>query len=415
MHVVDVGVAPLVDIRQPERPAVAGRAAEVDVEDGEPLAHEDLLERQPRPEACQVGSAVRIDDRRDPRAAALAGRRGRPHRLPSIRRPSRALKTTRSAGTRERRRTEDRGQVRSRWRGRAPSAPPGHRQQPEVLRPALALADRRDPRAVGQSSRRLARRRPWVYDPAAPAATAGRGSLRRPAAAALRRRPRQRGDDEIADAVLDLDVDEPRAVRRRRAARSRTAAGRLAVLARAGRERRPVAASRRIDPDDLEPAVGVGHEEQVAVGQPARARIPSRRRRRSGRSAPVATSTTMDLRRQPVLALARRSRSGGRRATSRGRRRRPGGGQGARLGRLRARWRAGRAGDRGIDRPRPATSRAGARRRPARWPSGDQRGPSRRPDARSPVRAASHRPRPPRSRRRGRTRGGGRRATTADR
>ena len=49
-EVLDIGVAPLAVVGEPERPAVAGRAAEVDVEHREPLGDEELLERLERAE-----------------------------------------------------------------------------------------------------------------------------------------------------------------------------------------------------------------------------------------------------------------------------------------------------------------------------------------------------------------------------
>ncbi len=58
-HVVGVGVTPFVMVRQPERAAVAGGAAEVDVEDREALADEQHLERCEAPIRLPGRAAVR--------------------------------------------------------------------------------------------------------------------------------------------------------------------------------------------------------------------------------------------------------------------------------------------------------------------------------------------------------------------
>ena len=73
-EVVDVAVTPLPVVGLAEGPAVAGRAAEVDVEDREALGDEELLERHERAERLAGRAAMRLDDRRDPACPALAGR-----------------------------------------------------------------------------------------------------------------------------------------------------------------------------------------------------------------------------------------------------------------------------------------------------------------------------------------------------
>ena len=67
---------------------------------------------------------------------------------------------------------------------------------------------------------------------------------------------------------MDLDIDEPAAVRRRERAGAGATAW-LAVLALALGQDDPIVAIGG-QPDDLEPAVGIGHEEERPVGQPAR-------------------------------------------------------------------------------------------------------------------------------------------------
>ena len=70
---------------------------------------------------------------------------------------------------------------------------------------------------------------------------------------------------------MDLDVDEPAAVRRGQRGGADAAAG-FAVFALALGQHDPIVAIGG-QPDDLEPAVGIGHEEERPVGQPAGADI----------------------------------------------------------------------------------------------------------------------------------------------
>ena len=89
---------------------------------------------------------------------------------------------------------------------------------------------------------------------------------------------------------MDVDVDEPRSVRRGQR-REPAAAAELAVLLLAGRQDRPLAAVGR-EADDLEPAVGVGHVEQAAVRRAAAGPPPTRSPPpATHRSAPLETST----------------------------------------------------------------------------------------------------------------------------
>src|SRR6185503_13137256 len=115
--------------------------------------------------------------------------------------------------------------------------------------------------------------RPRVDDDAGTRDDGRRRVLRWPAAAALdRRAPADRGDDEIDQRVVDVDVDEPRSVRRgeRRVA---VATARLAVLALAVRQDglRPAVGA---EAHDLEPAVGIGQVEEAAAGHRPRPRRP---------------------------------------------------------------------------------------------------------------------------------------------
>ena len=114
-------MTPLAGVRPTEGPPVAGGPPEVDVEDGEALADEDLLERQP------VAVALATSDRRAARrrsghGSRRASRWRRPgrNRLPSTRRPSRAVSWTRwASANRAGRRTAGSESVTR--RGRAPS------------------------------------------------------------------------------------------------------------------------------------------------------------------------------------------------------------------------------------------------------------------------------------------------------
>src|SRR5439155_17035721 len=76
-HVERVGVAPLVVVGVAEVTAVAGRAAEVDVEEREALTGDELLERDPAAIGLPRRATVRVDDGRSARRTALAGRAGR--------------------------------------------------------------------------------------------------------------------------------------------------------------------------------------------------------------------------------------------------------------------------------------------------------------------------------------------------
>ena len=184
------------------------------------------------------------------------------------------------------------------WRGRASSgATPGTGSSHRSCGARLAFADSRDPGAVGQPADRSPDAVPRV-DPAA-----GRGRARRSVASSAAGRvpasgprpPASSPTTQVLEAVVDLDVDEPAAIRRGSGADAGAAAG-LAVLALALGQDDPIVAVGG-QPDDLEPAVGVGDEQERTVGQPAggdidaslaghdpRSRRWRRRRARSGRS-----------------------------------------------------------------------------------------------------------------------------------
>ena len=174
-------------------------------------------------------------------------------------------------------------------------------QQPQVLR------------ARSRARRSAATQAPSASQPT-DRQTPSHGLIRLPAAAAetvrgvFGGRPRPRfgaappaelADDEVLQPVVDLDVDEPAAVRRRQRRGPDAAAG-LAVLALAGGQHDPVVAVGG-QPDDLEPAVGVGHVtgaiRRAASGhrhrRSARRRRPASRRsrRRRARSATVSPTS----------------------------------------------------------------------------------------------------------------------------
>ena len=170
-------------------------------------------------------------------------------------------------------------------------------------------------------------------------------------------------------------------------------------------------------PDDLEPAVGVGHVQERPVGQPARA--PTSRLRLAGDD-PLGAGRDVDerdLRRLEVVEAAlgrdrdpRPSGDQAKASTSTPAAVRTRGLGGSRLVRGPA-----AARHRRVDEPdlRPAATAREERetlavRRPARAATAARLG-------RRPASSASRRPRRPRSPRRGRTRAGGRRATTAGR
>ena len=221
-QVVDVGVAPLALVGLAECAAVAGRPAEVDVEDGEPLGHQPLLERHEGPERLAGRAAVHVEDGRHAPAAALARRRRRPPHRPFDGQPVTCL---------EHDPLDDRG------RGRAP--PPhaernreriGHLARARVRRPPHPGREAaRDPAAVPRSRRSRPprhRRQPADRTPDAvpriDPAVRPRPATRSAASWAAGPRPRFSGgaggelaDEQILEPVVDFDVDEPPPVGRR--------------------------------------------------------------------------------------------------------------------------------------------------------------------------------------------------------
>ena len=146
-QVVDVGVAPLVVVGHPERPAVAGRPAEVDVEEREPGRDEDLLERLERAERLAGRAAVREDDDRGARPAALAGRR--------VRAPQGALDAEAVAGG-----DDDPFRLRD-ARRRQGVAQDGRQRVGDLARARVVRRDARDrAAATGPAARSRARRSP---------------------------------------------------------------------------------------------------------------------------------------------------------------------------------------------------------------------------------------------------------------
>ena len=158
-EVEHVGVAPLVVVGPAEVPAIAGRAAEVDVEERVALLGEQQAERREAPVRLPGRAAVRdrrwSGTRRPPRLPVAVGGR---HSVPSTRSPSRAVRATRSpAGTRPSARARGqhrRPRIGDLARPRALGGDARDGQQPQVLRAGLALADRRQPGAVGQPADR---------------------------------------------------------------------------------------------------------------------------------------------------------------------------------------------------------------------------------------------------------------------
>src|SRR5262249_40173455 len=145
------------------------------------------------------------------------------------------------------------------WRGRAlAGATPGTgNSQTSCGRSWLSpIATSPVPSAVKPTLRPTPRHGVTTRPP--PAATVAGGVLRARAGTARLdgRGARDRCDDEIDQAVVDVVVDEPAAVGGRQRGIAE-AARRLAVLAVAAREHGPRLAVGR-EPDDLEPAARVG-------------------------------------------------------------------------------------------------------------------------------------------------------------
>ena len=241
---------------------------------GEAVVDEELLERLPGAVRLRGRAAVR--DRRWPgpsapprRPVAVAGRQS----VPSRRRPSRAVIVTRSpAGKRGHRRGEDRRQGAGQLaRPGAVRGQPGDGQQPQVLRPRLALADGRDPGAIGQPADRPPDARPRL-DAVARRGRRGAARLRGPATALARHVAVEWAHDEVDEPVVD-PRDGRRVARRARQRLEPEQGAGLAVLPGPRCDLRPRRQVRR-QPDDLEPAVGVRDEDEPAVGQPADAALP---------------------------------------------------------------------------------------------------------------------------------------------
>ena len=269
-------MAPLAVVGLPERPPVARGPAEVDVQEGEALARQQQLERLEAAVGLPGRSAVRVDDGRDPLAAALPGRGARPPQGAFDAQAVAGLDGDPLAGghaARGQAGREDGGAgIGDLARAGAVGGHARDGQQPQVLRPGLALADRRDPGAVGQP----ADGPPDAVPRRDPLGLRGRGDgargLGRPSAATLGLRGlAQAAHDQVDQAVVDLDVDDAAAIRRRQRGVP-VAPRRLAVLALAVGEDDAVTAIRGAA-HDLEPPVGVGHVDQRPVGQPLRAGV----------------------------------------------------------------------------------------------------------------------------------------------
>ena len=372
-----------------------------------------------------VGPPCGIDDRRDAacRRACRSRAFGR-QSVPSTRSPSRAVTTTRSrgrgtrAGASAARRTAGIESVT--WRGRASSgATPGtgssHRSCGAVSRSPTAAIHAPSASQPTDSPDAVPRVDPAARSPRRVTVRGVFGGRPRPRFGA--RPPSSSPTTQVLEAVVDLDVDEAAPSgdgsgadsRRRRPARRARARPRSGRSGR-GRRRsagRPGTSRRHPRRSSSEPS-----------GQPAGADIDAPlagddpRRRRVATSTIAICAVSLDVR--PALGHDRHPAR--RRAPTRRRRRRR---------RLSVRT-VGRGGFGSVaGRPRRGTGASISQtcvqprrrdRKASRWPSGDQRG-SRPPPGLPTTRAsaASRRPRRPRSPRRGRTRAGGRRATTAGR
>ena len=189
-HVLDVGVTPLPVVGVAEGPAVAGRAAEVDVEEREAGVDEQELERRERAVRLPGRAAMRVEDRRDAAAGALAGRTGRSPQAALDAEPVASGELDPFPGGagrgQPRRRTAGANSVT--WRGRAPSgATPGtgssQRSWGRVSRSPIAASQ------APSASQPTARQTPSHGEILVPAGGGhGSGRLRWPAAAALGRR-----------------------------------------------------------------------------------------------------------------------------------------------------------------------------------------------------------------------------------
>ena len=361
---------------------------------------------------------MRPDDRRDPACPALAGRARRPPERalegePVTRRELDPFGHGRPAGG-QRRPEHGRHRIGHLPRPRSIGRDARNGQQPQVLRRGIALADRGDPGSVREPSDGPPHAVPRI-DPAARGRRADRARLLRRATPAPlgRLRPAELADEQVLQAIVDLDVDEPAAVRRRQ--RNMTgAAARLAVLALPGGQDDPIVPVGG-QPDDLEPAVRVRHEQQRAIGHPLGTDIATALAgddlRRAGRDVDQRDLGGLEV----LLALAHDRDPGAVGRPREGVDVDPGFGQDGRSGRTRLVRRPTSTGHGRVDQPDlgpAATSRQEAR-------SGGRRATSaardHAPVGRRPGSGATHRPRRPRSPHRGRTRAGGRRATIAGR
>ena len=347
-------MTPLPVVGLAECPAVAGRAAEVDVEDREALRDEEMLEGHERAELLAGRAAVRPDHRRDPACPALAGRARRPPQRALEGEPVARLELDpfghgRPAGG-QCRPEHGRHRIGHLSRPRPIGRDAGNGQQPQVLRRGIALADRGDPGPVREPADGPPHAVPRI-DPAARRGRADRaGLLRRATPAPLGRlRPAELADEQVLQAVVDLDVDEPAAVRRRQG-NVAGAAARLAVLALPGGQDDPIVPVGG-QPDDLEPAVCIRHEQERAIGHPLGADVAAALAgddpRRTGRDVDQRDLGGLEV----LLALAHDRDPGAIGRPGEGVDVDPGFGQGGRSGRTRLVRRPTPAGHRRVDQP----------------------------------------------------------------
>ena len=166
----------------------------------------------------------------------------------------------------------------------------------------LALADRQDPAAIGRPVDCPPDAGPRLDCLAGAGGDDGLRVLRPPAGQPAARRSGlvERRDEQVDRTIVNGNVAEPAAIGRRQCHRAEPA-GWLAMLLGARREDRPLAQI-GAEADHLEPAVGVGEQQQAPVGEPARAAFPGP----VGLDSPLGAGGHLEDRdgRAPVVRLA---------------------------------------------------------------------------------------------------------------
>ena len=259
-----VCVAPLAAVGPAELAAISGGAAEVDGQEGDAGLDHELAEGQPVAESLMRRPAVRVDHARNARRLLPDCARGQVE-SPFDGQPVPSLEGDTRPGCEAIGVDDDRQGMGQLTRPDSLGRCLGHRQQPQVVRQALARAECQD----GGRVRQPRNRHPHAVE---------RAHDRRLSSLdwkCLRAAVGQVADEQVDQPIPNLNVDEALAVGRGQG-HVAPATARFAMLTPAGGENRSVTPVGG-DADYLEPAILVrDHEQARAVGQPTRSRLPCR-------------------------------------------------------------------------------------------------------------------------------------------